>query len=81
MRKYRKGTKLKYVGTSNEYAARNFETGNIYTVGYAKPYGYYSFQELNPWKDILKSFVENPENFKVGGIPKWKKFIKTGKVI
>ncbi len=80
-RKYRKGTKLKFIGQPDgHYHCRDFEYGKTYTVGPAKPWGYYSFEEQNSWREYNKSFVEDPENFKIDGIPKWKKFIEKGKV-
>ena len=79
-RKYKKGTKLQFVGVSKVYTDNRFTKGEIYTVGYAKPWGRYCFDELT-WDDFSSRYVENPENFKLGGISKWKKFINTGKVI
>ena len=81
-RKYRKGTKLKFIGQADSsfYSSRNFVHGETYTVGNAKGYGYYSFEEQPSYRDFSGGFVENPELFKLDGIPKWKKFIEKGKV-
>ena len=79
-RKYRKGTKLKYISDSDTWANNKFEYGRTYIVGPAKPYGYYGFEEFNRWAEFVGHFIESPENFKVDSIPKWKKFIEKGKV-
>jgi len=82
MRQYRKGTILIYIGDESQYGySRHFKKGNTYVLGNAKPHGYYSFDEISSWISHPPSFVESSKNFKIGEVPKWKKFINTGKTV
>jgi len=84
MLKYPPGTKLICLVDMTE----DIGVGEIVTICESTKYpDAYAFEELIEYDDLeitdpgwTDTFVENPEIFKIGGIPKWKKFIEKGKV-
>jgi hypothetical protein len=84
MLKYPPGTKLKYIG--NQKGAPEFGIGKVYTICKSKRYNdAYAFVELLDDYNLERTdpgwcidFVEDPKEFELAKVDKWKQVITNG---